>query len=839
MSADVKITFGADISAIRTATHEINESVKRIADRSTDAATRLMTLFNGVLPAIKTAAEAMKKPFAEFSRFEDTSTRLAPLVGGLQEAKALCRELREEAAKGVVPFEDLAGIAARLSTVFKSAENVKKWTSVFHNISAATGADANGLAAAFIKARARANEGGGFEAGLLDAFTTAGVNIWEPLSKQTGRTADELKKMASAGKLAFSEVENAILSLASGTGKFADQAAALSGTLSGQLGTLTSNFNTLLANSVEPLATAITPLVGSLAKITGSVANATGFAAWARNVAFLTAAFSALNLSVKKFTGNGILEHASRAGAAIADLGRKIKYFLTTAKPGQVFSASLAGSISEKALAGNTVALQKAATLTHRLGPAFMTASRRAQFLSAAFKSVNASGLTFRQRMSQSAMMLSVVFPRACAAAAVAAKVVKYALVSMVPFGIGIALQLLIDLIINIAGASDEAADAAHEHAKSLKEIARTYEDIRDRSALRAQKKSHTRELEDLRDEINALEEGSDERLDKEKEYAEKSEAIAKAHQEALTRIEKKEQEAREKQRREELGKALAADEATRLKVRAEIYEADFAKKNLHDQRGELLYLASPGIDARLTTEQLDEKLRNHEAINADEFERLWKIRKRIDELDKSAADAQKTLRDRVALLRAELAGTKALADEKERQHRAELAAEFEKAGSSASDAARNAARMLRLEKEVAEKQTKAALASEEKTNELLRAELDGNTEVIKQLREKAKLEETIANLKSKNIDETSAERLARERVDLENKIEARKRTTPQTPALVGAGTVASSQNAVGGGRSINIGMSGALSIAREQLSTLKQILSATKQQKTIVAGLA
>lgn len=129
--------------------------------------------FHGARRAVQLFAGA----WAQASRFENVTVRLAPLVGGLETARRLADELRESAANGTAPFETLAASAGKLASVFKSAEAVRKWTDAFHNISAGLGRDVNELVENFVKSKAS----GRFEAGFLDMFAAKGVDIWAPV----------------------------------------------------------------------------------------------------------------------------------------------------------------------------------------------------------------------------------------------------------------------------------------------------------------------------------------------------------------------------------------------------------------------------------------------------------------------------------------------------------------------------------------------------------------------------------------------------------------------------------------------------------------------------------
>lgn len=139
----------------------------------TQVMSNLTVAFHGARRLVQLFAGA----WAQASRFENVTVRLAPLVGGLETARRLADELRESAANGTAPFETLAASAGKLASVFKSAEAVRKWTDAFHNISAGLGRDVNELVENFVKSKAS----GRFEAGFLDMFAAKGVDIWAPV----------------------------------------------------------------------------------------------------------------------------------------------------------------------------------------------------------------------------------------------------------------------------------------------------------------------------------------------------------------------------------------------------------------------------------------------------------------------------------------------------------------------------------------------------------------------------------------------------------------------------------------------------------------------------------
>ena len=223
-NSDITIKFGAKIDDLQQAMNDVrktvNETVNHVKKKWASWSDIIATIRNSFRIA-QVTAQQLSAPLREFSRFEDAATRLAPLVGGLEAAKILCAQLRDEAANGTMSFEQLASVAGRLSTVFKNPADVQKWTTIFHNISAGTGLDINELIGNFTKLKAAGRVTGEFP----EMFAQKGVNIFGELEKQTGKSATELRKMATAGTLSFSEIEKALEAVATGTGQFAGQAA--------------------------------------------------------------------------------------------------------------------------------------------------------------------------------------------------------------------------------------------------------------------------------------------------------------------------------------------------------------------------------------------------------------------------------------------------------------------------------------------------------------------------------------------------------------------------------------------------------------------------------------
>lgn len=138
---DINITIGANTAKFQEAITNLQQTVSSAAEKISDSFKNV----NKTIKETKSGWEALaartsairntgrivqelgswlRTPLEQFSRFEDAATRLAPLVGGLENAKELCAQLRDEAANGTMSFEQLASVAGRLATVFSDAAEV-------------------------------------------------------------------------------------------------------------------------------------------------------------------------------------------------------------------------------------------------------------------------------------------------------------------------------------------------------------------------------------------------------------------------------------------------------------------------------------------------------------------------------------------------------------------------------------------------------------------------------------------------------------------------------------------------------------------------------------------
>ena len=114
----INITIGANTAKFQEAITNLQQTVDQTAEKISDSFksvgkaieqtkakwadwASISTGLRNTGRIVQELGSWLRTPLEQFSRFEDAATRLAPLVGGLENAKELCAQLRDEAAKSV------------------------------------------------------------------------------------------------------------------------------------------------------------------------------------------------------------------------------------------------------------------------------------------------------------------------------------------------------------------------------------------------------------------------------------------------------------------------------------------------------------------------------------------------------------------------------------------------------------------------------------------------------------------------------------------------------------------------------------------------------------------
>lgn len=141
-------------------------------------------------------------------------------TGSAAEADKIVNELVATAGKNFLPTGDVLDAGKALVSFGENARDLPDILGRIADVSAATGKNFNELTTIYGKAR----ESGVLYAEDINQLVDAGIPIVQEFAKQMGVSEEQVKKLASEGKISFEELQLAMFNLTKEGGKFADQA---------------------------------------------------------------------------------------------------------------------------------------------------------------------------------------------------------------------------------------------------------------------------------------------------------------------------------------------------------------------------------------------------------------------------------------------------------------------------------------------------------------------------------------------------------------------------------------------------------------------------------------
>ena len=185
---------------------------------------------------------------------EQTLIAFETMLGSAEKAKDLMKEIKDFA--DVTPFntEEVVQASKGLLAFGIAEEDIIEKTRVLGDIASGVGKDKFGT---LIRGFGKIKTKGKATMEELNMFLEAGVPILDELAKGFGVNKEEIFKMVSTGKVGFKDVDKALQSMATGSGKFAGLMAKQSKSLFGLISTVQGqmdNFAKELGNELLPAA---------------------------------------------------------------------------------------------------------------------------------------------------------------------------------------------------------------------------------------------------------------------------------------------------------------------------------------------------------------------------------------------------------------------------------------------------------------------------------------------------------------------------------------------------------------------------------------------------------
>lgn len=810
---------GDEIRKSGKAMFEFHATVSKTAQGIRERIDSFAAPFANITVAIHGARRAVQLfagAWAQASRFENVIVRLAPLVGGLETARRLADELRESAANGTAPFETLAASAGKLASVFKSAEAVRKWTDAFHNISAGLGRDVNELVENFVKSKAS----GRFEAGFLDMFAAKGVDIWAPVrAAHPDKTAAELRKMAVEGKIAFSEIEAAILSTVSAGGAFAGMAEKISATSGGTWDTLVAKAQIALAKLAEPINAAVTPIIEKIGEAVSAVTPI--LSKLGSTLGWVVGLFSSLLEGAQNKLG--ALEGLFAVVAVTATLfSSKVRNAFAAMDPVKsikgklsAFRTSLGGFFSSVSTTlSNT--LKTARSEINACSAAFRIASARVSAFHGGWLSMilalDKGNLEAKYTAKYIGVGLVKAFMAAKACVGIFAGAFKIAMVAiksaLISSGIGALIVAVGEAFSWVYEKITGTDEASRRLADSMKELAESAEKFKkDVAGITSASELDSVYADKMKESMNAL--GAfaakhsmtfGEIAKIEEEYAKTGFFDFSGIEDSGTlkkildaRIAMREQYAK---RSAEIAEAAAAKEVADAAARAKelrdlVAAAEKERVSAKMSAAEKIAAIAADVGAA-DARNVDELLSRYAALSGlTEEERrkadaLLDAKKKILAIEEQTSAQERTLERRLELIEAEIEGAEKLAEVRKKALLDDLVSQYLAAGKSAEEAAEAAdhfiARQEELERVRKLRSGAEAYDAEAENLEILEARAAGEDGIASSLEREKKLREEIARLTKAGVSDAEARALAERKVAAEEKIAANRSASAAAP---------------------------------------------------------
>lgn len=215
------------------------------------------------------------------------------LTGGLEPAKKALASIRTLSENTPLKFADLAGAGRSLVAFGENADALPETLRRIGDISSGVGAGIGDIAEIYGKARVQ----GTLFAEDINQLTGRGIPVIQEFANILGTTPDQIKKMASEGKITFPLLEKAFANMTGKGGVFGGMMDRLSRTVGGLWSTLTDRITTALTALGQPINDALRPLLAEAVNLAGGLKEkAAAFGEGiAQAVDFLRAALATLS----------------------------------------------------------------------------------------------------------------------------------------------------------------------------------------------------------------------------------------------------------------------------------------------------------------------------------------------------------------------------------------------------------------------------------------------------------------------------------------------------------------------------------------------------------------
>ncbi|MBK9156786.1 MAG: tape measure protein [Micropruina sp.] len=218
------------------------------------------------------AKDAVSLGISTAGAMENASIAFETMLGSGQAAQVFLSQLKDFAAKTPFEFPELQTAASSLISIGVDAGKVIPIMTTLGNVTSGMGTGSEGVKRATVAIQ-QMIAAGRIQAEDLNQLRDAGIPVYDLLAAATGKSKEEISKLAQTGKLGKDELTAMMDALASGKGleQFAGLMDKQSNSLLGMWSTFQDTWGVGLATAFEPILPAIKDGLGGVSEfLTGS-----------------------------------------------------------------------------------------------------------------------------------------------------------------------------------------------------------------------------------------------------------------------------------------------------------------------------------------------------------------------------------------------------------------------------------------------------------------------------------------------------------------------------------------------------------------------------------------
>lgn len=234
-------------------TSAANQRMRDYGRSMGEAGAKMRNFGAGMTAAVTAPIVAMgASSLSAAAQIETLTTNFESLLGGADKAQSIMNDLKSFSAKTPFQLPGIANTAKMLLGFGVSQDEIIEKLKMLGDVASGTGRSLGEIGLIFGQIKAK----GKLQGEELLQLAERGIPILDVLAKKYGVSTARIQKAITAGKISFKMVDEAIKSMTTGTGIFADQMQRQSTTLGGLWSTLKDNFflfNASLGETLETL----------------------------------------------------------------------------------------------------------------------------------------------------------------------------------------------------------------------------------------------------------------------------------------------------------------------------------------------------------------------------------------------------------------------------------------------------------------------------------------------------------------------------------------------------------------------------------------------------------